>query len=442
MAFRDWDKLLYGLDRGECILFLGPELPSVSAGGERSIPIEELARRLCADLSDPGPGPDPGHLPYIAQRYLAQEGDVALEMEISHWHDGLGEAQSALHDDLAVLPWRWIVTSGHDPLMAEALRRAGKTPAVERYHYRGPSKELLPEPSVEAPVLYHLYGHVAEPPSLVVTETQLLDFLANLIARDPPLPNDLNEALANGRLFLFLGFGLRQWYLRILLRVLKVLRHGNRAFALETLNEDGGSEDAILFYRENFRMDLFHEDVVEFVRELRERYEALPGGRSFLPSRAPAAASAALAGAASPAASAGLPTVFLCHASEDADRAREVHEALVSAGLQPWLDKEALRGGDRWDERIEATIEQVDYFVVLNSRSLVAKSRDRSYVNKEIKRALKADELRLIGSFIIPVALDDAPLLEPLARFQAVDLRSSDGLRDLVRAIKRQVGAA
>jgi len=135
------------------------------------------------------------------------------------------------------------------------------------------------------------------------------------------------------------------------------------------------------------------------------------------------------------------PTVFICHASEDKKKAGEIHDALKKARLEPWLDQDALRGGDRWDDLIAATIEKVDYFLVLNSKALVAKSREASYVNKEIKRALQADDLRLVGHFIVPVSIDDAPLLEPLAKFHAVDLRKPEGLSELVRAIKRQSAA-
>jgi hypothetical protein len=145
--------------------------------------------------------------------------------------------------------------------------------------------------------------------------------------------------------------------------------------------------------------------------------------------------------AAAPQPSGGA-TVFICHASEDKKKAREVHEALKRARLEPWLDQDALRGGDRWDDLIASTIEKVDYFVVLNSKALAAKSREASYVNKEIKRALQADDLRLVGRFIVPASIDDTPLLEPLSRFHGVDLRRPEGMSELVRAIKRQVGTA
>jgi hypothetical protein len=440
MPFAHWDKLLYGIEKGECILLLGPELPTHAPGAPQEVPAQSLARRLAQALDETDVEPKPSDLVWIAQRFIAREDDVSLEMQLGLWHQEWLNRPSTVHDDLAALPFRLIVTSGLDPLMEAALRRAGKSPVVGRYHYRGRNEELLPEPTVEAPVLFHLYGRVAEPASVVLTELQLLEFLARLIGRDPPLPNDLNAALTHGRLFLFLGFGLRQWYLRILFHVLKVLRRDSRGFAIEALEgaADGGGrhgDSAIFFYRDNFKMDLVQSDPLEFVAELRRRWID-SGGPARMASTGSAGDVAALASQPG-----GGPTVFICHASEDKEKAAQIYEALKRARLEPWLDKDALRGGDRWDELIAATIEKVDYFVVLNSKALAAKSREASYVNKEIKRALQADDLRLVGHFIVPACIDDTPLLEPLAKFHAVDLRRPEGLSELVRAIKRQVGA-
>ena len=439
MPFQHWDKLIYGIERGECILFLGPELPFATADGRREVPEQSLASRLFERLDHEGlDGLDPrsSDLAWIAQRFIAREDEVDLEMQLTRWHHDWSNQSSALHDDLAALPFRLIVTCGIDPLMEQALHRAGKTPTVERYHYRGRNQELLPEPTVASPVLFYLYGRVSEPASVVLTELQLLDFLACLIAGQPPLPNDLNAALTHGRLFLFLGFGLRQWYLRILFHVLKVLRPTSRAFALDEVLEESAaaqhdkSDTSIFFYRDNFKMDLVHLDPVEFVRELQKRFVESGG-----PERLGTSAAGNLSATATPT---GGPTVFICHASEDKEKASQVHEALKRARLEPWLDQQALRGGDRWDDLIASTIEKVDYVVILNSMALAAKSREASYVNKEIKRALQADDMRLVGRFIVPASIDDTPLLEPLARFHAVDLRKPDGLSDLVRAIKRQ----
>ena len=432
MSFGDWDKLLYGIQKGECILFLGPDVP-LSASGDGRSPTHSLSERLRQALDDAqAEEHDQEELAQIAQHYLAHEDELGLEMEVASWHKELEGQVSPVHDDLATLPFKLIVSISHDPLMAAALRRAEKEPLIERYHYRGENKDLLPEPSVQTPLLFHLYGLASEPDSLVITETQLLEFLSSLIAKTPPLPNDVNAALTNGRLYLFVGFGLHQWYFRILLHVLKVLKKRTRAFAFEAPHQgDERLDDAVLFYRDNYKLEIHQQNIFDFVSELRERYVPTEdtgtcGGNG---AEAPIEAKTAAPGT----------TVFICHASEDKDTAREIHEALQRAGLTPWLDQESLRGGDLWDGMIESTIKGVDYFVVLNSENLEAKSRQASYVNKEIKLALRAEDWRL-GAFIVPVKIDQAPLLGPFEPYHAVDLTASDGMRDLVRAIKRQVG--
>lgn len=459
MAFKLWKKLLHGIERGQCVLFLGPELPLVTPEGEQRMPVRDLADQLLAELEeDPGeiPGTDSSRLAKIAQRLLIEGDEYDLESAVESWYERHGNLRSTLHDDLAALPFRWIVTSGHDPLIETALREAGKTPCVERYHYLGQNKRIvseLAEPTPEAPVLFYLYGHPSEPSSVVLAEIQVMKFLSRLIAGDPRLPDDLNAALSTSRRFLFLGFGLRQWYLRVLLHVLKVLRRDSRGFAFEAPEEDFGPPDtaAVLFYRKSYQIDIQAADVVEFTKELRSRYvppQTAPGGAGGGDAPGPPAtsqdATAESAARPLPAPESGSSgaKVFICHASEDKPKAALIHDELRRAGLDPWLDSQALSGGDRWDDLIETTIEEADYFVVLNSRALAEKSRSVAYVNKEIKRALQAEDLRLMGTFIIPVTIDETPLLKPLAKFQAVDLTAADGVKSLVRAIKRQLSAA
>jgi len=41
--------------------------------------------------------------------------------------------------------------------------------------------------------------------------------------------------------------------------------------------------------------------------------------------------------------------VFLSYASDDADAAARIRDALQAAGVEVWFDKNELRGGDAWD---------------------------------------------------------------------------------------------
>lgn len=50
--------------------------------------------------------------------------------------------------------------------------------------------------------------------------------------------------------------------------------------------------------------------------------------------------------------------IFLSYASQDADAARRICEALRDAGVEVWFDQSELRGGDAWDAKIRGQIAQ------------------------------------------------------------------------------------
>ncbi|HAO20607.1 MAG TPA: hypothetical protein DCQ37_09125, partial [Desulfobacteraceae bacterium] len=78
------------------------------------------------------------------------------------------------------------------------------------------------------------------PESLVMTENDLLDFLVSVISKAPGLPASITSELnSTDKNFLFLGFGFKHWYLRILLHVLAGNSHKkSRSFALEFMPEN------------------------------------------------------------------------------------------------------------------------------------------------------------------------------------------------------------
>jgi len=55
--------------------------------------------------------------------------------------------------------------------------------------------------------------------------------------------------------------------------------------------------------------------------------------------------------------------VFLSYASQDAEVARRICEALRSAGVEVWFDQNALRGGDAWDAAIRRQIKSCALFI-------------------------------------------------------------------------------
>ena len=77
--------------------------------------------------------------------------------------------------------------------------------------------------------------------------------------------------------------------------------------------------------------------------------------------------------------------VFLSYASQDAEAARRICEALRNEGIEVWFDENALRGGDSWDASIRRQIRDCALFIPIVSASTQA--RREGYFRLEWKLA-------------------------------------------------------
>ncbi len=134
----------------------------------------------------------------------------------------------------------------------------------------------------------------------------------------------------------------------------------------------------------------------------------------------------------------GMPksVVFISYAKEDIAQARKLFNHLKSAGLEPWLDDESLRPGQKWKLEINKAIRNCRYFIALLSSNSVNK---RGFVNREIARALEhLDEFPDSEIFVIPVRIDECePSHEKLSEIQHVDLFPSweKGIAGLLKSL-------
>ena len=98
--------------------------------------------------------------------------------------------------------------------------------------------------------------------------------------------------------------------------------------------------------------------------------------------------------------------IFLSYASQDAEPARRVCDALRAAGLEVWLDQSELRGGDAWDASIRRQIKECALFVPIVSAT--TQSRTEGYFRLEWRLAEQRSHLMAKGRpFLVPVAIDD-----------------------------------
>lgn len=400
MKERHWSSLVASVRHGQTILVLGAEVPAILAkdAREAQFQIEGLCNRLCAELAGDDRQPSGKGLPALAQQFEDAPGfgPSALRALAEEFYSSTPYEPSEVHRAIARLPFALILSSSHGDLFERALSAAGKDPISQYYHFRGDKREnseFAVPGSPKTPVIYHLFGSASQPASLVLSENDLLDFLIRIVSERPPLPNSLVRALKrSGQSFLFLGFGIKQWYPRLLLKLLLrifELQNAGSAFAAEPLLglSDSDREQTVLFYERGTRIQVLDVEVAHFLEELTKRLTAAGGYAGRID---------------------GLgrrPKVFVSYASEDAGLAARISERLSTSQLDPWIDKEGLRGGLRWDQQIEEELDASDFFVVVSTPALARKTD--SYVNKEIALATRR-ALNVRGAYLIPVRTSDS----------------------------------
>src|SRR5207248_3189208 len=60
---------------------------------------------------------------------------------------------------------------------------------------------------------------------------------------------------------------------------------------------------------------------------------------------------------------------FLCHSSGDRLRVRNLYRRLRADGIDPWIDKENLLPGQKWQQEIRNTMRIMDVVIVCISRN-------------------------------------------------------------------------
>src|SRR5215469_9863428 len=100
--------------------------------------------------------------------------------------------------------------------------------------------------------------------------------------------------------------------------------------------------------------------------------------------------------------------VFLSYASEDAPAAQRIADALRAAAIEVWFDREELRGGDAWDQKIRQQIRDCRLFMPIISAH--SEARLEGYFRREWKLAVdRTDDMASEVAFLVPVVVDDTP---------------------------------
>ena len=138
--------------------------------------------------------------------------------------------------------------------------------------------------------------------------------------------------------------------------------------------------------------------------------------------------------------------IFLSYASQDAEVARRLCDALRAVGLDVWFDQSALRGGDAWDASIRRQIKECALFVPIISAN--TQVREEGYFRLEWKLAVDRSHLMAEDrAFLLPVVIDatidaNARVPEKFREVQWTHLPAGDASAAFAERVQRLLRGA
>jgi hypothetical protein len=303
----DWLNFLKLIKKGKCTPFIGA---GACAG---VLPLgREIANKWAKDYNYPLKDSD--DLPRVAQFVAIEQYDMLPKEEIVDQFEGVHHPDFSQvdepHSTLATLPLPLYITTNYDNFMIQALKQHDKKPArdfcawnkyLEDLRKSGTSYDSSSSPSVSLsssfvnymqyspdtthPLVYHLHGYTDIPQSIVLTESDYLDFLIYMVKNwQGLLPSVVRTALSAAAL-LFVGYSLADWNFRVLLRGIISSHEASLTYPAmavqlppDNLNEEN-LDKAIKYLHKYFgnipkiKVKIYWGTAKEFSIELRERWE-------------------------------------------------------------------------------------------------------------------------------------------------------------------------
>jgi hypothetical protein len=259
-----WQSLKTNIQMNRCVPVLGFGLLEFLAGTPR-----EIARRWAEAFQFPLEAKNVDSLPQVAQYLSVRQGFLfprdqlvlhiqnqlrsryqsllpqgADFMNANELISTIGKARREMDEKnayrvLANLPFSIYLTANPDSLLEDALNEAGRTPVV-RFSYWNKNlitpediqQEAAPlNPTARNPIVYHLFGTLDQPESMVLTEDDYFEYMmwVNNLSTQLRTP-DLIVRAWREKALLFLGFSLNDWSFRVLYRsILNSERQAARA---------------------------------------------------------------------------------------------------------------------------------------------------------------------------------------------------------------------
>lgn len=247
---------------------------------ENKKPVSEIANWRDDSANQPATNTHSNHVIRLLSEFFSLEelNSLCFELDVDY------ESLSGNHDNKDLMARelvRYVLRVGRfEQLIKQAQQQRPKI------FWGNPPEDF--EPSIESPLVYHLFGLETYPDSLVLTEDDCIEFLFR-VAQDQQNRTG-HHGRIHGRIYevitdkplLLLGYDLQDWYFKVLFNSLIVPRRRSRSdfnIAIQITPDpkmDVSIEQARTYLIKYFKRDnftIYWGDVSEFISQLWQNWQ-------------------------------------------------------------------------------------------------------------------------------------------------------------------------
>ncbi|NRB52293.1 MAG: SIR2 family protein [Saprospiraceae bacterium] len=270
----DWEKyqmleILDALEENKCVLILGnyafTKSEGLANGAEQEISIPDLIMREQHKWVEKHPADSPPDFYTSAQSLIDRAGGQRMFMDLTRIRlKDLGTTQKNRFKQISEIPFDLILSTYPFDLLHEVFEDNRVHHQYGFYSYQQESQPLVSF-TKDYPLIYNLFGSVRHKDSMVISLDRLYQFIFGILGVRQ-LPKLIQDKVQQASHLVFLGFSFDDWYMKLLLRVLKV--HEKDISYAHMAKPSGPGKHNRRFFESNFKVTFLDKRIDEFVSGL------------------------------------------------------------------------------------------------------------------------------------------------------------------------------
>ncbi len=228
------DLCINYLEKGKCILFLGPRFAINNQG-------EFLHKGLKKHLEENG---FKEKLDYSFDNLFIFNDSkpnslekMRLNIALKNFYEK--QIPHKIYSMIPFLPFQAIVSCSPDLFLKKSFEENNLLFNFQYFSHKGTSDYIA---DGDLPIIYNVFGNIEKEDSLITSHESFFKSMISIMGDEQKIPIDLKNSIAHSNVFIFCGFDLTKWYIPMLIHKLNSYR-----------KKDDDDISAAIINKENFK---------------------------------------------------------------------------------------------------------------------------------------------------------------------------------------------